>query len=443
MSGVTDEQAVTGGPGDDLPEEVTDQLRAVARARTSGTTPWPRVHVAVRRSRRRRVAGVTALTATLVAAAAIAGVTLRPEQAPQPADRGTEQTPLPSWTASHPPDPDPMNLAGATAGSLGDDRAWLDSLKAQMVADGLAPDATRVRVLWATDHAGVRHALTVTQATAGYYGIDRWRGPAGAAPGEMSWGDIPREMIKQLSHGSPRALPLENGRVPAEVFQIRDGTGNEGPGLLVTIGSDLSKVEVASRIDYDAAGRKIAGWSPMTPDAAVWVHVASDEELDTMRVRIVGPDGKRVPGRGGYSYSDIKVPPLDLAAVAEPGTDPEILACAAMAFSPERGGFPAGSTPLLGSLAEGGPRLGGPGGRAGTRRRLPRRPVPHAEHDGGLEQRGRAGGRLRAPGAGRRLRRPVRRPAGPAHAGRDRRGVRHRAGGSHGGRGRRRHGAGP
>jgi hypothetical protein len=51
---------VTGtGPLTDggLPDDVADRLRAAARARTTGTTPWPRVRVAVRRSRRRRAAG--------------------------------------------------------------------------------------------------------------------------------------------------------------------------------------------------------------------------------------------------------------------------------------------------------------------------------------------------------------------------------------------------
>jgi hypothetical protein len=41
-----------------------------------------------------------------------------------------------------------------------------------------------------------------------------------------------------------------------------------------------------------------------------------------------------------------------MAEVAPAGTDRDVLTCAAMAFAPERGGFPRGSTPVLGAAPE-------------------------------------------------------------------------------------------
>jgi hypothetical protein len=58
-------------------------------------------------------------------------------------------------------------------------------------------------------------------------------------------------------------------------------------------------------------------------------------------------DGLRreVSGSGAYGQAPL---PAGMSDVAPAGTDPEVLTCAAMAFAPERGGFPRGSTPILG-----------------------------------------------------------------------------------------------
>ena len=179
MSGVTDDQAVTGesargghgpaprrGPGTHVGDDAV--AAGARRGAAVAATPGRRRHGphgdAGRGGRDRRRH-----------AAAGAGPAARPTGAP-------------SRRPCTQPDPDPLNFAGATAGSLGDDTAWLQGLKERIVAHGMAPDVAHVRVLWATDHAGSRHAVTIAQPTAQTYQLAHGGGRQGPSPGSCRTG---------------------------------------------------------------------------------------------------------------------------------------------------------------------------------------------------------------------------------------------------------------
>jgi hypothetical protein len=347
MSGVDDVRPVS------LPEGMADGLRDLAAARTAGTTPWPRMRSAVRRDRRRRAVGASAAAAGLVAATILAATTLLPESAapsPPPAgrDRRTETPgptrPTPSEEPSAPsralgPDADPLNLTGATAGSLATDEGWLLGLRRRVVEDEeAAPDVARVRVLWAADHAGQRHALTVSLTKATQARLTLWRGDAGAPPEDLH---VERRRDAVFRNGRPF--------VPANLYQLRTREGRDGPGLILATGTNLMAVEVPTGADYDAAGRRVVTWAPLQPQGAVFVRVASDAEIDEMAARAATTDAQWFTVEGGGSYDDEPAPlPPGLVAVSAADADQQVLTCAARAFSPQRRGFPAGSDPVLG-----------------------------------------------------------------------------------------------
>jgi hypothetical protein len=302
------------------------------------------VRLAVRRSRRRRAAG--AAGAAVLAAGLVTGVTLaadgRYDATPQPADR-SDVTPPPLPTP--PPrelgaDADPFFLAGRTAGSLGDDEPWLRGLRQRAVAEGKAPGESAVRVLWAHDHDGVRHALTLAELRERDWGIVRWRGPAGAEPGRLA---------AVAAEGVPMADPGARPTMVPTMFPVRT-EGNAGPGLLVVVGEDLRAVEVSAGADYDTTGRRSDRWVPLEPDAGVWVGEASETMLDTMHVRVApASDGRWRPPYSDSDAPGVAAPPAGLADVAAAGADADVLACAGGSFVQGGGGFPAGSTAVLGA----------------------------------------------------------------------------------------------
>lgn len=331
----------------ELPDGMVNGVRDLALARISGTTPWPRVRTAVRRDRRRRAVGASAAAAGLVAATIFAAGTLLPRSAPPAGNDRQGATPAPTRPEpSHtlgtrapvlPADRDPLNLAGSTAGSLGKDEAWLAGLKERVVGDlAPAPNVAAVRVLWATDHAGQRHALTMARKDAATAFLTLWRGAAGARPEDMHV-------------ESRQTVPIHSGRpfLGAHLYQIRTRDREDGPGLFVATGTDLVAVETATGADYDAAGRRAITWAPLQPQGPVFVRVASDAELDTVAVRAADTDGRWFRLQSGASYGDAPRLAPGLLAASPAGTDPKVLTCAADAFT--YGGFPAGATPVLGA----------------------------------------------------------------------------------------------
>jgi hypothetical protein len=205
------------------------------------------------------------------------------------------------------------------------------------------PDASQVRVLWATDHAGKRHALTMSRAGTQVAVLTLWRGDAGASPAAM------RVMAREPSGFSP-----DRPFVRSSLFQIRDGDDADGPGLFVATGTELMAVEAATGPAYDTAGRRTLTWAPLQPRGAVFVREATDAELDDMIVRGAAPDGRwfRMSGRSAWS-TEVRVPD-GLLDVSLPDVQPQALRCAVRRFAPLHGGFPDGSMPLLGAT----PRLG-------------------------------------------------------------------------------------
>jgi hypothetical protein len=342
-----------------LPEDMVDGLRALAAARTAGTSPWPRMRTALRRDRRRRAMGASAAAAALVVATILTAGTLLPDSAPPPPagrDQKTE-TPRPAPTRPTPspeptapsralgPEADPLKLTGATAGSLGRDEDWLAGLRERVVVDEeSAPDVAAVRVLWAADHAGQRHALTVSLKDANTALLTLWRGDAGARPGDM-----------HVEARKPSVFHTGKPFVDATLYQLRTREREDGPGLLVATGTNLMVAETPTGADYDTTGRRKLTWAPLQPQGAVFVRVASDAELDEAVVRAAATDGRwfRLDADRASWAGDARLLP-GLTAVSPAGADRKVLTCAAEAFAPSRRGFPPDATPVLGAT----PRLG-------------------------------------------------------------------------------------
>ena len=306
---------------DRMPDAVVENLLGAARASVADSVPFPRMHEAIRRHRRRRMAGGAAVAVAALVATTAVTATLRADHSPlPPSNRGSAPAQSPSPTQPG-PDSDPPSLAGATAGSLAADRAWLDGMKQRLVRDGVASDTAHARVL--------------------AWQIASWRAATGATPEAMV-----SEAGPGYGYGTSNGDPLRED--PQFVsFRVSDDA-LKGPGLLVVYGEGLSGVEVASGVEYTADGRKSATWRPLEPEAAVWTREVTAEEIDGVEVRARTADGLRRPLGGGRTYAQAPLPP-GMAEVAPEGTDGDVLTCAAMAFAPERGGFPKGSTPVLGA----------------------------------------------------------------------------------------------
>jgi hypothetical protein len=327
-----------------LSEETAALLRDVARARTHGSAPFPRVARAIRRDRRRRAAGRVTLAVVAVVTATLATSVVNADRATPPAKRSATPTPTPTATTPRKPEPgpdsNPFHLAGRTAGALGSDTAWLQGMRQRLVRERKAPDAAHARVLWATDHRRSRFALTIAQDEKGWR-LESWAGDAGAAPAAMT-----------LVSGSGLLGPDAGARKPDRIVALAEtfrppGAGSEGDGLLLVVGEGLSGVEVASRFDYTADGRKTGTWRPLAPEGAVWVVEATATEIDGMTLRARASGGDVTRPEGGR-VRDEDAPLVDVASVSPAASDKDVLICATMAFTPEVGGMPAGSTPILG-----------------------------------------------------------------------------------------------
>jgi hypothetical protein len=398
----------------EFPPELADRLRAAARRGTDGTTPFPRVRLAVRRDRRIRAAGAaTAAAALLVVATAVTGA-VRSDHAAPPANRG--EGPV-STTPG--PDGDPYTMTGSTAGSLAGDKAWIRGME-QRLTDrgiGLGGRMREARVLLATDHDGTRYALTVglrrvtdtsTGVRGGVWTFQGWRGRPGAAPAEMQYDETAQAL----------AGPGVDAEGSVQYVAIRRSADrNTSPGLMVVVGRGLAGVEAGSRVTYRADGTETATWRPLRRERAVWWSAADADELTAGHVRARFSDGLRRAIVDATNDATAP-PPLGMAGVAPAGTDAGTLDCAATSFDRLRGGgprgstsldrvpgggggFPRGSTPVLGRVRRQGDVWIGvavaraPGGAylVGTcRTRHPEWPVDGAETAGGYVVPAPAGG---------------------------------------------------
>jgi hypothetical protein len=190
-----------------------------------------------------------------------------------------------------------------------------------------------VRVLWATDHEGVTYALAIGKLGNGY-GVRGYRGLEGAP--------VARMQTVSDSRFAPDAGNPNRDPVVAKFSSHVPGTG-----LVVVAGRNLTDVELATGFDYTAAGKKTADWQALRPESGVWWAQVDAARIEGVTVRAEFADGKRRPLDEGGVYG--QAPPMPgLQEVSPEGTDSEVLNCASMAFDPLRGGFPAGSTPILG-----------------------------------------------------------------------------------------------
>jgi hypothetical protein len=335
----------------DLAAEIADRLRAAAREQVEGTTPYPRVELAVRRDRRRRATGAVVAAAALVVAATVAVGVVRSDHTPAPADR---DRPTPAPTSAQPPSPTPVRtpdagpggnpyrLDGPAAGSLKDDAAWLLGLRKQVVRIGRAARVSDVRVLFATDHGGHRWAMTFARQGS-VWTLRSWYGAVGASPAAM------RLYEEYATHPPAEVQP----DITTSVTWLRAGGRDSAtPGIIVAVGPGLRDVEVPSRYDYTADGRVTAHWRPLRPEGAVWWTEADAAEMGAPELRALLADGRHA-SIGVASYNQPVNATLDLSGVAPPGSDPGVLACAQDRFV-VGDGWPRGSAPVLG----GSPRLG-------------------------------------------------------------------------------------
>src|SRR5690349_23197147 len=131
-------------PTDDVVARLREGAYAVPRARFDGHDVLAGARRALRRRRRRQLAGAAA-AAALVIAATLGAATLLPGSASPPPAGGDRRLAVPPPTRPAPSrtsavhlraldaDADPLNLAGATAGSLSGNAGWLAGLRQRVV----------------------------------------------------------------------------------------------------------------------------------------------------------------------------------------------------------------------------------------------------------------------------------------------------------------------
>jgi hypothetical protein len=299
-------------PVQDLPAELAERLQRLADTQTAGSSPWPGVDVAVRRSHRRRLAGVsTVAAASLLAGVAAFGGLLTPSQNDsKPVSPPVTQLPTP--VVKHAVTPEEAGLTGATGGSLGEDSAWLNGLRDRVIELArhdrkVTVSRKQIFVLWAGDLNGGRYAVvnyretetTKRKRSSWVDGI--MQGPAGASAGAM---ELPFSGIgRNLSTtANSEFLPARSPGAPAA-------------GLLFVTAPKASKVEVATARRFGPDGKVSTDWRPLTKQGgAVWATELTAAERYLFDTRVTGMIGG---GGSGASVDTVTA----AFAVALPGTN--------------------------------------------------------------------------------------------------------------------------
>jgi hypothetical protein len=296
-------------PVEELPADLVERWDRLALAQSAGSRPWPGVDLAVRRSRRRRVAGACSLAAAsvLVIGAVLGGAT--PSSLHRlysaPASKGTGPLKL-------------SDFNGPVGGSLGHDTAWISAMRERWLKLGSGggpktPDS--VKVLWAGDLNGLRYAVIMyrPQAVPGS-ARDLWaaavvHGQAGAAAGTMTmetWGNAVNN--KGLL-GKP-----DWAFVPAHSKHATH------PGLLFVVAPKAGGVKVATARRFSPTGRISSAWRPLEKQGgSVWVGELSDTEQQLKQFQIAGQQASPGGAAGGLDNTtgiDAKV-----AAMTPPDAD--------------------------------------------------------------------------------------------------------------------------
>jgi hypothetical protein len=294
-----------------LPGELAARLTRLAETRTADSRPWPRVDQAVRRSHRRRVAGVSALAAAgVLVAVAAAGGLLSPS-----ALRSAPVAPAAPTAARAPKTLSEAGLTGAVGGSLAGDTAWQAALRDRVIAlsgsQGQAAVASRkdVLVLWAGDLNGQRYAVVDFRTPrSAYSNRPRWnstvlQGPAGAPANSMMMSE---------SSASSAAVPS----TPDATFY---------PGTVFVTAPLVEAVQIASARRFSPTGQVSTTWRSLQKQGdAVWVGQLSPAELYLADYRVLSPGDKGEDdgsGNRGGSSSPANTRPAKVAGMATAGTD--------------------------------------------------------------------------------------------------------------------------
>lgn len=314
----------------ELPGDLAERLQRLADTRTAGSRPLPRMDLAVGRSRRRRRAGLSALTA---AGLMIAGVTsvelLKP--APQAASPAGESSPGDGL--------DRLKQAGyavPTGGSLAGDREWLAQVRERVrqLANTNPDDqggaanlasADEVQVSWAGELNGTRYALAF-YASGTRPTLD-WMVLAGAAGAEA-------DQLKVRDNfyiGEPYTSTMT---WVTQIF-VRGADPEKDPNVVFVTGPKVTGAKVATARHFSAAGQLRTEWRSLPREGSVWVGQLSEAEQYLLDLQIAGTDKisngggglatdahPRAPGVGGQAiYSRLR-------AIAAAGTVQSALSCA-------------------------------------------------------------------------------------------------------------------
>jgi hypothetical protein len=329
--------------------DLAEALQRLADTRTADRRPWPGVDHAVRRSHRRRLARLSAVTAVSVAlaGAAYAGLVERSSHARSESPAGRVRlVGLAQLRAA--------GYAGPTGGSLAGDQGYLTQVRrrVQDVTRHLSATGGRadldgpeqVLIPWASEVSGSRYVLAFypavkqfsEQGTQPSFGEVVLSGPIGAAAGDLqvvsatSWADVDPSKLTSYS----------------KVF-VPTADPSQGPGALVLVaGPTVTGVRVATARHFSPNGKVATDWRALRREGqATWVGKLSPAELYLADVQIEGPDADS----GGENGEPVFPGIARMASLAPPGTDQTALACASSAQ--HQLGASANESPVLGLTA--------------------------------------------------------------------------------------------
>lgn len=311
-------------PVQDLPADLADRLRRLAEDQTAGSRPWPRVDQALRRNQRRRLAGLSAVTAVgvVIAGVAYAGL-IEPTTRSEPASTSDSQRRESLAELRK------AGYGSPTAGSLAGDPQWLAQVRrraAELVP--LLPDgggrgdvvsADEVLLPWTGEREGNRYAIVVYPGQPQSNGPGRKPTPTFAAAvlvGERAE-EMTIEGIAPWAESYGQSMPGQLLWAPA------DDPDNEVAAQVFALGPTVTGVRVATDREFiPDGGPASTEWRPLSREGGVWLGRLNQAEVYLSDVQL--------EGTGNYSSS---VPPESpvihrFRAIGPAGTDLAALDCA-------------------------------------------------------------------------------------------------------------------
>jgi hypothetical protein len=322
---------------DASPAEVTERLRLMTQLDTSSSRPWPGMQQALRRDRRRRVAGASVLAAASVLAVAVAvGSLLTPgTNHAAPAD---DKPFVPTLVGSF---DKPLTLAqsgftGQTGGSLAQDKTWVDGVRARAVMLAHQKGAftrdvggdpakytkspSNVLVQWTGEIEGARYAVVLVQNDAHPTKPESWLIGVLAGPANGPASELKLSSSQGMQAGSQQPEAAENFSIPAENPDAKH------PGVLFVAAPLMSQLEVVTHRTLTSKGKTGETYRQLTKpkSGGIWVTplTATEQSLSSWRY----PNVKHSTTVMDYSKTVAvfrKAPELVslIEAIAPPGTD--------------------------------------------------------------------------------------------------------------------------